>query len=81
LWDGNSDTKSPPPLTAPSDFPTMLAVVDVNPATFLAIIIGAAVLSTLVFPILGLRLRPRGGIEPGTIATERPASELPASAS
>ena len=43
-----------------------------------AALVGAAVLSTLVFPILGLRLR--GDIEPGTLATELPASELPASA-
>jgi Kef-type K+ transport system membrane component KefB len=37
-----------------------------------AALVGAAVLSTLVFPILGLRLR--GDIEPGTLATEIPAS-------
>ena len=43
-----------------------------------AALVGAAVLSTLVFPILGLRMR--GDIEPGTIATELPASELPAGA-
>jgi Kef-type K+ transport system membrane component KefB len=43
-----------------------------------AALVGAAVLSTLVFPILGLRMR--GDIEPGTIATELPASELPANA-
>jgi len=37
-----------------------------------AALVGAAVLSTLVFPILGLRLR--GDIEAGTLATEIPAS-------
>jgi Kef-type K+ transport system membrane component KefB len=37
-----------------------------------AALVGAAVLSTLVFPILGLRMR--GDIEPGTLATEIPAS-------
>jgi Kef-type K+ transport system membrane component KefB len=37
-----------------------------------AALVGAAVLSTLVFPILGLRLR--GDIEAGTLATEVPAS-------
>jgi Kef-type K+ transport system membrane component KefB len=36
-----------------------------------AALVGAAVLSTLVFPILGLRMR--GDIEAGTIATEIPA--------
>jgi Kef-type K+ transport system membrane component KefB len=47
-------------------------------ASTAAALVGAAVLSTLVFPILGLRMR--GDIEPGTIATELPTSELPASA-
>ncbi len=47
-------------------------------ASTAAALVGAAVLSTLVFPILGLRMR--GDIEPGTLATELPASELPASA-
>jgi Kef-type K+ transport system membrane component KefB len=37
-----------------------------------AALVGAAVLSTLAFPILGLRLR--GDIEPGTLATEIPSS-------
>jgi len=37
-----------------------------------AALVGAAVLSTLVFPILGLRLR--GDIAEGTLATEIPAS-------
>jgi len=37
-----------------------------------AALVGAAVLSTLVFPILGLRLR--SDIEAGTLATEIPAS-------
>ncbi|HEY3866133.1 MAG TPA: cation:proton antiporter [Solirubrobacteraceae bacterium] len=41
-------------------------------ASTAAALVGAAVLSTLVFPILGLRLR--GDIEPGTPATEIPAS-------
>ena len=41
-------------------------------ASTAAALVGAAVLSTLVFPILGLRLR--GDIEPGTLATELPAS-------
>jgi Kef-type K+ transport system membrane component KefB len=45
-------------------------------ASTAAALVGAAVLSTLVFPILGLRMR--GDIEPGTLATELPASELPA---
>jgi Kef-type K+ transport system membrane component KefB len=48
-------------------------------ASTAAALVGAAVLSTLVFPILGLRMR--GDIEPGTLATELPASELPANAS
>jgi Kef-type K+ transport system membrane component KefB len=47
-------------------------------ASTAAALVGAAVLSTLAFPILGLRMR--GDIEPGTLATELPASELPASA-
>ncbi len=47
-------------------------------ASTAAALVGAAVLSTLVFPILGLRMR--GDIEPGTLATELPASELPANA-
>jgi Kef-type K+ transport system membrane component KefB len=47
-------------------------------ASTAAALVGAAVLSTLVFPILGLRLR--GDIEPGMLATELPASELPANA-
>ena len=47
-------------------------------ASTAAALVGAAVLSTLVFPILGLRMR--GDIEPGTLATEIPASELPANA-
>jgi Kef-type K+ transport system membrane component KefB len=41
-------------------------------ASTAAALVGAAVLSTLVFPILGLRMR--GDIEPGTIATELPAN-------
>jgi Kef-type K+ transport system membrane component KefB len=41
-------------------------------ASTAAALVGAAVLSTLVFPILGLRMR--GDIEPGTLATELPAS-------
>jgi Kef-type K+ transport system membrane component KefB len=47
-------------------------------ASTAAALVGAAVLSTLVFPILGLRMR--GDIEPGTLATELPAGELPANA-
>jgi Kef-type K+ transport system membrane component KefB len=47
-------------------------------ASTAAALVGAAVLSTLVFPILGLRMR--GDIEPGTLATELPTGELPASA-
>jgi Kef-type K+ transport system membrane component KefB len=43
-------------------------------ASTAAALVGAAVLSTLVFPILGLRLR--GDIEPGTLATEIPASAV-----
>jgi Kef-type K+ transport system membrane component KefB len=39
-----------------------------------AALVGAAVLSTLVFPILGLRLR--GDIAEGTIATELPAGAV-----
>ena len=47
-------------------------------ASTAAALVGAAVLSTLCYPILGLRMR--GDIEPGTLATELPANELPASA-